>query len=406
MRRFITFGICLFLITSITATAGGYQVRLQGQKQTGIGLIGSPFSYDASSIFYNPGSLSFLQNKYNFTLGASGILSNHIFRMKNTDYEERTDNPLSTPFGIYGSGKITDKISIGVGAYTPYGSSAKWPEEWAGRYLVQDISLMAVFIQPTVSYQITDKIGIGAGFIYATGNVKLNRAIPGVNNAIAELDGNTSSIGFNVGMYFKPNEKLSFGVNYRSKIIMEVEEGDATFRDVPTALQTSIPADNTFGAELPLPANLDFGLAYAFNDKLTLAAEVNWVMWNIYDSLKFTFTKNPEGLNSSNPRLYEDSWITRIGAEYKLNEKFTFRGGIYYDPSPTNKDYFTPETVSLNTLAFTLGMTYSPVPRLDIDLSYLQLHGLEADKQYEPGGFAGTYKTLTMIPGIGLNYSF
>ncbi len=333
-------------------------------------------------------------------------MSNHVFRMQGSDYEERTDNPLSTPFAVYGSGKINDKLSLGLGVYTPFGSSAKWPDGWAGKYLVQDISLMAIFIQPTISYQITDKIGIGAGFIYATGNVKLSRSVPKVNNATAELDGNTGSIGFNIGMYFTPNEKLNFGIDYRSKVIMEVEDGDATFSDVPASLQNSIPTDNKFGAELPLPANLDFGLAYKLNEKLTLAAEVNWVMWNIYDSLKFTFTKNPESLNSSNPREYKDSWITRIGAEYMLNDKFTFRAGVYYDPSPTNEDYFTPETVSLNTLAFTLGMTYTPLKGLDIDLSYLQLHGMEADKQYEPGGFAGTYKTLTMIPGIGVSYSF
>jgi long-chain fatty acid transport protein len=137
-----------------------------------------------------------------------------------------------------------------------------------------------------------------------------------------------------------------------------------------------------------------------------LAFEVNWVMWSTYDSLKFTFDENPASLNSSSPREYKDSWITRIGAEYILNEKLTFRAGAYYDPSPTNEDYFTPETVSLNTVAFTLGLTYKPCEKLEINLSYLQLHGLEADKQYAPDNFAGTYKTLTMIPGFGVSYSF
>lgn len=405
MRRNIFLLVCALLLTSLFVHGGGYQVRLQGHKQTGIALIGTPFAYGSSSQFYNPGALSFVNLKYDFSLGASGIVSNHVFRKMGTDYTERTDNPLGTPFYAYGSGKINDRLSIGIGVNTPFGSSAQWPKGWAGQYLVQDISLMAIFIQPTISYKITDRIGIGAGFVYAFGNVEFNRALPYGDNSSVNLEGTGNDIGFNVGVFFKPTESLSLGIDYRSEIVMEVEGGDATF-NVPVSLQGSIPPANTFSAELPLPANLDFGLAYKFNEKLTLAASVNWVMWETYDSLKFIFDENGDLLSSSSPRLYSDSWISRIGAQYDMNETFTFRAGVYYDPTPTNEDYFSPETVSLNTLAFTLGMSIRPAKGLSIDLSYLQLNGMEAEKSYAPDNFSGTYKTLTIIPGIGLSYSF
>ena len=85
---------------------------------------------------------------------------------------------------------------------------------------------------------------------------------------------------------------------------------------------------------------------------------------------------------------------------------FTFRAGAYYDPTPTNEDYFTPETVSLNTVALTFGLSIVAVEGLSIDLSYLQLFGLESDKAYTPDGFAGTYKSQSYIPGLGLSYNF
>jgi len=186
---------------------------------------------------------------------------------------------------------------------------------------------------------------------------------------------------------------------------MSLEGGDATFT-VPSALSTSVPAENKFDASLPLPSNLDFGVSYDFNDKFTMAAEVNWIMWSTYESLDFTFEQSGELLNNENPREYKDTWIPRIGAQYKLNDLFTFRAGAYYDSSPANEKYFTPETVTLNTIAFTLGATITPVKGLEIDLSYLELHGLEADKSYEPANFAGTYKTRSFVPGIGLSYRF
>lgn len=395
----------MFCLCSVTLLGGGYQVRLQGHKQTGIGLIGTPFAFDASSIFYNPGSLALYDGKYSISVGASGIISNHIFQKEATNYQARTENPLGTPFFGYFSIKIKDKIAVGIGVYTPFGSSAKWSDDWAGRYLIRDISLSAIYIQPTVAYQYKGKFGIGAGFVYAIGNVELNKALPYSETSKANLKGKATNYGFNAGVFYKPIEKLSIGIDYRSQIMMKLEGGDATFT-VPSALSTSVPAINKFNAELPLPANLDFGLAYEINEKFLLAAEVNWVMWNTYKSLDFEFEVSGDLLNTQNPREYKDSWITRLGGQYKLNDMFTFRAGIYYDPSPANEKYFTPETVTLNTIAFTLGATITPVKGLEIDLSYLELHGLEADKIYEPDNFSGTYKTMTFIPGIGLSYRF
>ncbi|MBE9480760.1 MAG: outer membrane protein transport protein [Bacteroidetes bacterium] len=403
MRKFI-YIMLLFAIATWSAHAGGYQVRLQGQKQTGIGLIGTPFNFGASSMFYNPGALSMMKNKYDFSLGASFIMGKAVFQKDATDYQAKTDNPIGTPFYFYGAGKITDKLAVGLGVYTPFGTSTKWDDDWAGQMLIQNISLQAIYYQLTASYQINEKIGIGAGFVYATGKVKLNKALP-YNNSEVNLEGNTSNIGFNVGIYFKPNDKFSFGIDYRSKIIMKMEDGDATFT-VPSALSSNLPKDNKFDAELPMPANLDFGLAFNVNEKLTLAAEVNWVMWSTYDSLIFTFKESGDLLNTANPREYKDSWIIRIGGQYKLNDKLTFRAGGYYDPTPTNEKYFNPETISLNTTGLTLGLSYQPIENLSIDLSYLHLFGQEAEKAYEPDNFSGKYKTQVSIPGIGISYSF
>ena len=387
--------------------AGGYQVRLQGQKQTGIGLIGTPFAFGASSIFYNPGSLSFMKNNYSFSGGVSTIFSNVIFNEAGSDYTARTDNPTGTPFYFYGAGKVIDEMTVGVGVYTPFGSSTKWDDDWHGRFLIQEISLQTIFIQPTVSYKIGDKLGLGAGLTIATGSVDLRRRIDYPIDGQFEMDGSTTALGFNVGAYFTPVEKLNIGVSYRSKMIMEIDNGSTSFTEIPAFVGESFPASGNFAAELPLPANLDAGIAYEFSEKFTLAAELNLVFWSVYDSLIIDFKENNEQLvDSRNPRSYKNSLILRLGGEYKISEKFIARAGIYYDPAPTNEKYFNPETVSLNTFAFTLGISVMPAEGLSIDLSYLQLEGMEDDRSYDPSGFAGTYKARTFIPGIGVSYNF
>jgi len=401
----LTLFVFMTAILGWSAFAGGYQVRLQGQKQTGMGLIGSPFALGASSIFYNPGGLSMMDSKFSFSLGASAIMANAIFQKDGTNYQARTDNPLGTPFYFYGAAMITKKLSVGLGVYTPFGSSAKWDDMWAGRYLIQNISLQAIYFQPTIGYKFNDIVSIGAGFVYAYGKVDLQRAVPYNENSTAELSGSTGNIGYNVGVMVRPTEKLSIGIDYRSEIMMKMEGGDATFK-VPQSLSSTIPSENKFDAELPMPANLDFGISYAFNEKFTLAVEANYVFWSVYEDLTFTFEEQNDLLGSVNPREYKNTLIGRIGGQYTLNDMFAFRAGLYYDPSPTNDDYFNPETVSLNTVGWTLGVSIVPVKGLSIDLSYIQLHGLETEKNYAPANFSGKYKVITAIPGLGVSYQF
>ncbi|MEZ5082693.1 MAG: outer membrane protein transport protein [Bacteroidales bacterium] len=406
MRKLLSIFLLLFFALG-QIMAGGYQVRLQGQKQTGIGLIGTPFAYGASSIFYNPGGLSFMKDKTSFSAGVSGIYSTALYGAMDRDYIAETENPTGTPFYAYGAGEVIDGITVGVGVFTPFGNTTQWVESWDGRNLIQKISLKAIFIQPTVSYKINDKFGLGAGLDIVLGSVDLTKALPAPVYGQVNINGNTTAIGFNVGAFMKPNDKLNIGIDYRSKVNMKVDNGDTKFTDIPSSLSSSFPASGNFSAELPLPANLDVGVSYDISEKFTLAVELNYVFWSAYDSLIIDFEINSESLKDSrNPREYKNSLIPRLGGEYRFSDKFHARAGIYYDPTPTNEDYFSPETVSLNQLAFTLGISYMPVKGLSIDLSYLQLEGMEAEKNYEPDNFGGTYKTRAFIPGIGVSYNF
>ena len=402
----ITLVLCLF---GASVFAGGYQVRLQGHRQTSMGLIGVSLFGDASNLFYNPAGLSKMNTKYSFLVGGSGIFSTTAFGLENSVYTTQTDNPVGTPFFFYGAGMVTEKLGVGVGVYTPFGSSAKWDEDWAGAHLIQDISMKAIFIQPTVSYKINDMFSIGAGFIFTTGSVEINKAVA-FNSATtmgqANLSGNAENgYGFNVGVTVTPNDQWSIGIDYRSEIIMKMKGGDATFT-IPTSVESVIPTTNKFDAELPLPANLDIGVSYKVSEKLMLAFELNYVFWGTYDTLKFEFEEKPELLNSSNPREYSNTMIFRVGGEYVINDMITVRAGAYYDPTPTNKDYFTPETPSLNTYGFSAGISIKPTERLAIDISYLHLETQTDTRSYAPEYFTGTYSGRTMIPGIGVSYNF
>ncbi len=405
MKKISMFFVMALVFISATAFAGGYQVRLEGNKQTGMGLIGAPLQFGVSSMFYNPGALSFMKGKFGFDLGGSGIFANVTFEKYESDYIARTDNPVGTPFYFYVAGKVSKNIAVGFAIYTPYGSAEKWNSNWALKYLIQNISLQAVYFQPTVSIKMGDKFGIGAGLVFVSGSVDMNRALNYSGNSGVHLNGKAHSFGFNVGAHYKASDQWSVGVTYRSRINMDIKNGDATFH-VPDALSAMIPTTNHFSSSLPLPSNLDIGVAYRVTKKVLLAAELDWVRWSVYDSLSFKFKTNPQLLNSISPRLYKDNWIPRIGVQYKVSDKLLLRAGAYYETSPANKDYFSPETVTLNTFAYTLGVSYLPVKGLSIDASFIQLFGQNSKMNYLPANAVGYYKTNTVVPGLGISYHF
>ncbi len=404
MIRSLTFTM-IFTLASVMVWAGGYQVRLQGNKNTGMGLTGAALQHGSSSVFYNPGALSLMESKMDFSVGASGILSRITYEKAGSDYQAETENPMSTPFYVYGAGKISERWTVALGVYTPFGSTAQWNDQWAGKLLIQNISLKAIFVQPTVSFKVNDKLGIGAGFVYSHGSVKLQKGLNYSSDSQVLLEGTASSMGFNAGVFYQPTEKLAVGLNYRSKIIAAVEGGDATFT-IPQALQTTLPVSNKFSAELPMPANIDFGIAYQASEDFLVSVEMGWVMWSVYESLSFEFEEKGELLNSVNVRNFKDTFVPRFGLQYNLNEMITLRAGGYYDPSPTDENYFTPETVSLNGIAFTLGLSIQPTEKLSIDLSYLQVNGMQAQTSYVTEKFSGTYKSAAYIPGFGVSYRF
>lgn len=410
MRKITIVMILTLLTMGNTVFAGGYQVGLHGQKQIGMGLVGTSLIFDASCMFYNPGGLSFIQAKNSFAFGMSPIISKVVFQKESPSlYQSKTDSPLGTPLYFYGATRIGERWGVGLALNTPYGNSLKWEEGWDGRFLIEDIAMKAFFIQPTVSFKVNDYLGIGAGLVFVHGKVDLNKSLPITGqtmNGHVNIKGSTIAWGFNAGLMIRPTEKLNIGIDYRSEVSMSVDDADATFI-APESLVTQFPPENKVATELPLPANLDFGLSYEFSEKFMLALSLNYVFWETYESLDFDFKTNTDALqDTENPRNYHNRLIARLGGQYKPVENLTVRLGTYYDPSPVDEEFFSPETPSLNNLAFTAGISYEFAENMSLDASFLYIMGMERDVTYSPDNFGGTYKSSIYIPGIGLTIGF
>ncbi len=424
MKNRITL-LMIFLLASVYAYGSGYQVLLQGNRITGMGNLSVALKPDASSIFFNPGATAFM-NKNGIMVGANFIYSHNAFwnsTVENSTYTANSDNPVGTPFHAYVVwGPEGSKFKFGVSAVTPFGSGVNWGDTWMGRDLLNDIKLEAIQVQPTVSYKLNDNLSVGAGLIIGFGSVNLKRTLlyDGVDgNGSVELDGSAkTAFGFNVGIFYSPSEMVDLGVNYRSKVEMTLENGDATF-SLPSSLYTLIPQTNKFDASLPLPSVFGVGITLHPTEQFDIGTEFNYVGWSAYKSLDFDF-KNPGPDDTSSPRNYKDSWVLHLGAEYRLMQKLQLRAGIYYDKTPVEKGYMTAETPDANRVGLTAGVGYSISEHLQLDASFLFVNGMKREQTvqeaisantYDPAAgtrdvMPGTYRLNAFIPGLTISYNF
>jgi long-chain fatty acid transport protein len=409
--KFLTLVVLFLIIFQTRLFAGAFQVNLQGIKQSGMANCGTGTLQDNSVLFFNPGGLALVDSLNSFTAGFSPLFPKTLYQEPQSDYIARTVNNTGTPFNFYSNFRFKKLsfLSFGIGVYTPFGSRVQWPEDWKGKFLLQEINLRTIFIQPTISLKLNDKIGIGLGFVYATGSFSLQRALPLQNNqaqyAQGNLSGNAEGMGWNAGIFFKATNKLFFGLNYRTKVIANVKSGTAEF-ETPNAVADLFPSTN-FSTQLSLPSVASFGTSYQFTNKLLFAVDINYVGWQSYDSLIIDFETNTERLSDlRSPREYKNSFVYRLGVHYKLNKKLDLRTGVYFDQSPVNDGYLTPETPDSDKIGLTIGCSYLILKNLSADFALLYIQGKRREDTNVETQFSGIYKSIALAPTVGISWNF
>ncbi|MEM6804181.1 MAG: outer membrane protein transport protein, partial [Bacteroidota bacterium] len=232
-KSFLIF-LCLLLLSAFEGLyAGGLQINYQSIRQSGMGHVGIGLSLDASSIFFNPGSLA-MNYKGGILLGSS-VLSPKI--QYAGDYFAETDSVIFTPIYLYAAfkgkeGSFLERFSFGISLNNPFGGTVKWQDDWNARNISQEFSLNTFFIQPTIAFKLTENIGIGAGLSYGITNLLSRRVFNQIVDGSVQYTGAGISLGFNLGIFAQATPEISIGLSFRSKLEVGIKDGEVQFSDV------------------------------------------------------------------------------------------------------------------------------------------------------------------------------
>lgn len=332
------------LVASVFASqayAAGFQLSEQSSIQMGRAMAGAGvMGDDLSAVHYNPAGMTLLEGTRIQATGTWVAVNAEYKGDKTGATENGRKKGQLVPAG-YITHQVNDQVWLGLGLTVPYGMGTDFGRDWEGADRGNKSMILTFDINPNVAWKVNEKFSVGAGLSLQYAKAKLGMGA-GAANAIVE--GDSWAWGWNVGMMFRPIETVRLGLAYRSHIAHNAEGTT----DIDTPLGS---AESDMKVRIKTPDTLTFSAAWDATQDLTLSATARWSKWSNFDVLTIenkNFTGANPGVNGlGNTMLstmpvenhWDDTWFFSLGADYRLNDQWTVRGGVAYDQGPVENQY-------------------------------------------------------------------
>ena len=448
-----------------TAHAAGFMLTEQtagsmGRAYAGVGVDGT----DVGGMYYNPASMT-LHPGTQIQAGFVGIGLNLDFAGdESKGYHDANGrfHPQAIPHGFI-SHQINDSTWVGLSLTVPFGMGTAYDSDWAGNKRGIKATILTLDFNPNFAWKVSDKFSVGAGISlqYASADLKTRLALsdttPGqkasgaIHSAIqdaqvagnsqklqeamdvaaavgngsvkSEIDADSWAWGWNVGFMWSPTQNFRVGVSYRSEITHDAD-GDLTvngLEGVNLAALYSSDLGQIIGASLSqglgtmdgsatvsAPAWAMANVAWDVNDLLSLYATFRWTDWSSFDKLEI---KSGGQSMATITNKWRDTYLGSLGADLRLTDWWTLRGGVAYESSPiSDPSYRTAIIPDADRWWFAVGSSFKLMDNLIWDISFAHLHGVHERNLHEAEGSSnvvGKFRKLdAYLLGTQLQYKF
>jgi len=443
MSKKLIVGLSCILLLSSGLLANGLNLNGFGARAAAMGGAFVGLADDFTAVFWNPAGLA------RMTKGTFGVTGDFLMPRGTYgfgDFSMKTEGK-TYPAGLLGYfHPISDRIVIGVGAYTLSGLGADWVNPGLEAAFISPLPpeaftppvepytwksfIGSVTVAPTVAFKLTDQIFLGATFNINYGFFQTKQwgeytfvplgapaapapgegvlAAPGIlfNFGQASLNVHGWGFGATIGLLVEPIDQVSFGITYRTETKMKMK-GTTELENLPLldpGLSDASDAEMTVYS----PMWLAGGLAVRPVENLTVTFDLQWTNWSKLTNIDVVFLDsgwNTLGIMGNTLYLdWKNEIQIRAGLEYTLGN-LALRAGYYYDPAPAPDSTLNILVPSFTYNSITGGVGYrSGDFRLDFGLEYLigQNRAIAPSEDNMPGN----YSLKILVPMFSLSYGW
>lgn len=383
--------------------ASGYHFGTQSVSAQGVAISNAAQGADATVIFYNPAGLTLLEGDQialplvtvDTHIEADDVQA--VNAQRATIFGPSGDGPATTVVvpHLYWAHQFNERLYGGVGIFVPFGDKTHYDADWPGRYNGIELSLKTITFNPQLAYEVNEHFAFGLGVSAQYMDAKFRKAadfgtlaatnLPEfaqelaaqhvvltqtqLQNAARAMSSNPAydgvlsyagddwAFGFNVGLLWRVDDTLRFGVAYRSSIKHELK-GDANwsrpasfrndaFATVPmvgstvnvswnTAIQEGLDAQGFVNGDGDVAVDTPDSAALNVFKKIgPIAVTADWThTWHDkFDELRLEFaTALPDA-------VIDQHWHATdrysVGVTYSFEQlPLQLRAGVAFDESP------------------------------------------------------------------------
>lgn len=403
----------------LSLMGNGMRLASQDGFATARGEAFTATADNPSAIYYNPAGIAQLQGN-NLRGGLYGIYLDPTYRPprgaanQGTTYHS-SDQLAGVPEFFY-AGKLKDAPwSFGLGIYAPFGGSMDWPEDTGFRAVAMKSVLTYITLNPVVALKLAPSVSIGAGVMANYANMELEqglRPFPTPPNYF-HFGGDGWSVGYNLGLLWRPCESLSFGASFRSAATVTLT-GHTEFEQQPLIQPTRLPAQ----ADFTFPLTAVFGVSYRPTSNWNLEFDADYTDWSTFGTTVIQQRAEPPPPVQRNILVtldWQPSWMYEFGVTRYFGANWHASAGYAYNENSVPNAYYTPLAADLDRHLFSLGAGYTG-KRFNWDLACQFAYGpahqvTGSTPSSTPGLFAGqtadgTYEftSLAILVSAGVHF--
>ncbi len=406
------------------AHASGYHFGTQSVSAQATSNASGAEAADPSTIFHNAAGLT----KLDGTQATINInIANPSVKYKNAEasypdgeaIEGETEGKIAKSVQfvphLYASHKINDQVSVGLGAYVPFGSGTEYNHDSVLRYNLNELGLQTMAIQPTVAYKLNDRHSFAVGLVAQHTTAELRQyanfgpavkqrlgassaaLIAGSGNGAADgyakVKGDDWGFGYTLSWLWDVNDQTRVGMNFRSKVDHTLK-GDAEWHLVGgafnhpalgAAIQQGIRASGYAEKEdasvkITTPESLSIHGMYKLNPKWNVYGDATWTRHsrfneaNLYFGNEKTVAPSVQSNVTTLTPKWRNTWKFAVGASYQYSDPLQLRFGLAYDQTPVkNADLRMNSMPDNDRILLSLGAKYDINRNHTINAAYTRI---------------------------------
>lgn len=259
--------------------------------------------------------------------------------------EPLASNDTSGAFAIpalHFAAPINDRTVFGFSFSGTFGMNGDYGDEWLGRYIMEEWTLVNVAATPGIGFKVTDALSLGASVSANYTAYQMESAVlnlePNSDDGRMKLDVSDIAFSFSAAALYEVSDATRFGFSYRSKVSSEASD-EPTFKGIgplrQILLDNSGIEDTAVSMDMSLPAAAIAGVWHKFDNGLEVTLDGVWVNFSDWNLSQTNVSDDDIVLDDTQ---YDDIWGGTTSVTWPFSEKWSGTVGAAYFSSAVSDE--------------------------------------------------------------------